>query len=124
MKNADLTSSREMVDAFLTASREGSFDALIAMLAPDVVFRYDQTVVPAGASGEVRGAHAVARQFMGGAQVARPILVNGSVGIVVAPYGRLLLVGKLAIRHGKIAEIEAISDPARLRLLDLAVLDD
>jgi RNA polymerase sigma factor (sigma-70 family) len=108
MKDADLTSSREMVDAFLTASREGSFDALIAVLAPGVVLRYDHTAVPAGESREVRGAHAVARQFVGRTQVARPILVNGSVGIVVAPYGRLLLVTRFMIRHGKTAEIEAI----------------
>src|SRR6266478_258105 len=65
VKDADLTYQREVVDAFLAASREGSFDAL---LDPDVVFRHDHTAVPAGASREVRGAASVARQFSGRAQ--------------------------------------------------------
>ena len=122
--DADLTYQREVVDAFLTASREGSFDALLAVLDPDVVFRHDRTAVPVGASREVYGAPAVARQFAGRAQGARPVLVNGSVGIIVAPRGRLLLVANFTITHGKITEINAISDPARLRQLDLAVLGD
>jgi RNA polymerase sigma factor (sigma-70 family) len=124
VQDADLTRSREVVDAFLTASRAGNFDALLAVLDPDVVFRHDRTAVPVGASREVRGALAVARQFAGRAQGARPVLVNGSVGVVVAPYGRLLLVLGLAITHGKIAEINVISDPARLGQLRLSVLGD
>ncbi len=124
VQDADLTYKRELVDAFLTASRAGNFDALLAVLDPDVVFRHDRTAVPAGASMEVRGALAVARQFAGRAQETQPALVNGSVGIVVAPRGRLLLVLDLTITHGKIAEINVISDPARLRQLDLAVLND
>src|SRR5581483_5139498 len=122
--SADLRSQREVVEAFLSASRAGNFDALISVLDPNVVFRDNQRAVAASAPSEVRGAQAIAKQFMGGAQVARPVLVNGSVGIVVAPHGRLLLVGTFVIRHGKIAEIEAISDLARLRQLDLALLPD
>ena len=68
VKDADLTYQREVVDAFLAASRAGNFDALLAVLNPDVVFRADLTAVPAGASREVRGALAVARQFSGRAQ--------------------------------------------------------
>ena len=83
---------RAVVDAFLTASREGNFDALLAVLDPDVVFRHDRTAGPLGASREITGALAVAKQFAGRAQAARPILVNGSVGVVVAPHGRLMLV--------------------------------
>src|SRR5260370_777858 len=72
--DADLTRSREVVDAFLAASRGGDFDALLAVLDPDVVFRADRAAVLAGAPGEVRGAPAVGRQFSGRAQGARPAL--------------------------------------------------
>jgi len=124
VKDADLTSQREVVDAFLAASRAGNFDALLAVLDPDVVFRHDRTTVPAGASREVRGTLAVARQFSGRAQGARPALVNGSVGLVVARHGRLFLVLNLTVTRGKIVEINVVADPARLHQLDLAVLDD
>ncbi len=119
VKDPDLTYQREVVDAFLAASRTGNFDALLAVLDPDVVFRADRTAVSAGASGEVRGAPFVARQFSGRAQGARPALVNGAVGVVVARRGRLFLVLRLTIRHGKIVGIDAVADPARLRQLDL-----
>src|SRR2546430_1124030 len=76
-----------------------------------------------GPSGEVRGAQAVAKLFPGRAQTARAALVNGAVGVVVAPRGRLFLVLGLKISAGKISEVEVIADPARLRRLDLAVLD-
>jgi RNA polymerase sigma-70 factor (ECF subfamily) len=66
----------------------------------------------------------VAKQFAGRAQAARAVLVNGSVGVVVAPRGRLLLVLALRITHGKIAEINVIAEPARLQKLDLALLGD
>jgi RNA polymerase sigma factor (sigma-70 family) len=124
MKDADLTSQREVVDAFLAASRGGDFDALLAVLDPDVVFRQDRTAVSAGASREVRGALAVARQFSGRAQGARSALVNGAVGLVVARHGRLFLVLNLTITRGKIVEINVVAEPERLRQLDLAVLDD
>src|SRR6266849_11078222 len=75
VQDPDLTYQREVVDAFLAASREGNFDALLAVLDPDVVFRADRTAVSAGASGEVRGAASVATQCSGGTQGARPALV-------------------------------------------------
>jgi RNA polymerase sigma factor (sigma-70 family) len=124
VQDANRTRQRAVVDAFLTASREGNFDALLAVLDPDVVLRHDRTAVPLGASRDVRGALAVAKQFAGRAQAARPLLVNGSVGVVVAPRGRLLLILDLTITNGKIAEINVIADPARLQKLDLAVLGD
>ena len=124
VQGANLTEQRAVVDAFLSASREGNFDALLAVLDPEVVFRHDRTAVPVGASREVSGALAVAKQFAGRAQAARPVLVNGSVGVIVAPRGQLLLVLDLTITHGKIAEINVIADPARLQKLDLAVLGD
>jgi RNA polymerase sigma-70 factor (ECF subfamily) len=121
---ADLTRQRAVVDAFLIASRGGDFDALLAVLDPDVVFRADRRLVPAGASGEIHGAAAVARQFAGRAQLARPALVNGVVGAIVAPHGRLMMVLRLTITRGKIAAIDVIADPVRLGQLDLAVLDN
>jgi RNA polymerase sigma factor (sigma-70 family) len=124
LQDADLAASREVVEAFLTAAREGNFDALLAVLDPDVVLRRDQMSMRAGVPGEIHGAAAVAKQFVGRAQATQPALVNGLVGVVVAPYGRLLGVLDLLIRGGKIAAITAITDPARLRQLHLAVLDD
>jgi RNA polymerase sigma factor (sigma-70 family) len=123
--DADLTHQREVVDAFLAAARGGDFDALVAVLDPDVVLRADSGAVPAGASREVRGAAAVAkRAAKGRARAARPALVNGAMGVVVAPRGRLLMVLGFTISGGKIVEIDAIADPARLRQVDLAVFDD
>jgi len=125
VQDADLTSQREVVDAFLTASRTGNFDALLAVLDPDVVFRADRTAASQTASIEVRGAPAVARLFAKRRALgARTVLVDGSVGIIVAPRGRLFLVGRIAITHSKITEINMISNPALLRQFDLAVLDD
>ncbi len=124
IQDADLAASREVVEAFLTAARTGNFDALLAVLDPDVVLRHDPGAVPAGAGSSIRGAAAVASHFAGRAQAARAALVDGSVGVVVALHGRLLGVLDLLIRGGKITAITAISDPARLRQLHLAVLDD
>ena len=128
-KPADLERQRAVVDAFLAASRAGDFNALLAVLDPDVVARHDLTAVEIRGAQALarrfsRGAQAAARQFSGRAQGARAALVNGSVGIVVARHGRLFLVFKLTIRNDKIVEIEAVADPARLRQLHLAVLDD
>jgi len=123
--DADLTYQRKVVDAFLAASRAGNFDALLAVLDPDVVFRHDLTAVPVGASPEVHGALAVAKQFSGRAHGARTALVNGTIGVVVAArQGRLLLVLNLTITHGKIAEINVVADPERLRQLRLSALGD
>jgi RNA polymerase sigma-70 factor (ECF subfamily) len=122
-KDADLGDQREVVDAFLTASREGSFDALLTVLDPDIVYRADSFALPEGAAREVRGAASVAKLFAGRARGARPVLVNGSVGVIVAPYGRLFLVLHLTVTHGKIVRIEAIADPTRLRQLRLSLLD-
>jgi RNA polymerase sigma factor (sigma-70 family) len=126
--NADLASQREVVEAFFAAARDGDFDALVAVLDPDVVLRADLGGVPAGASREVRGAPAVADQALTFSQLAtfaRPALVNGAAGVVVAPRGRPYSVMGFTVRGGKIVEIDILADPARLRQLDfLAVLDD
>jgi RNA polymerase sigma-70 factor, ECF subfamily len=122
---ADLSRQREVVDAFLAAARGGDFDALVAVLDPDVVLRADSSAVRVGLSREVRGAPVVAgRALKGRARAALPALVNGAVGVVVAPRGRLLVVLGFTISGGKIVEIDAIADPARVSQLDLVVLDD
>ncbi len=127
VRDADLTRQREVVEAFLAASRGGDFEALLAVLDPDVVVRADRAAVPPGASREVRGATAVAEQaltFSRRARFAQPALVNGAVGVVVAPRGRLILVMAFKVTGEKIVEIDVLADPVRLRQLDLAVLDD
>ena len=125
--DADLARQREIVDAFMAASRRGDFDALLAVLDPDVVLRTDPEAGPAGAPREVRGAPAVAKRALAcreRAWIAQAALVNGAVGIVVAPRGRLLHVLALRVSRGKIVEIDVVTDPARLRQVDLAVLND
>ena len=123
--DADLARQREVVDAFLAAARGGDFDELVAVLDPDVVLRADSGAVRVGLSREVRGAPAVTKRAVKGrARAARPALVNGAGGVVVAPRGRLLMVLGFTITGGKIVEIDAIADPAALQQLDLVVLDD
>jgi RNA polymerase sigma factor (sigma-70 family) len=125
--DADLTRQREVVDAFLAAARDGDFDALVSVLDPDVVLRVDRGAVPRGASREVRGAQAVveqARTFAPLVASARPAVVNGAAGVVVAPRGRPVAVAGFTIAHGRIVEIDLLADPARLRNLDLTVLHD
>ncbi len=120
---ADVTRRREVVDAFLAASRRGDFDALLALLDPDVVLRADRAAVLAGASGEVRGAAAVAGTFSGRARFAQPALVNGAVGAVWAPGGRPRVVFGFTITRGKIVDIDLVADPERLCQLDLVILN-
>ena len=120
----DVTRQRAVVDAFLAASRGGDFDALLALLDPDVVLRADRAAVQAGASEELRGAPAVAEQFSGRAQVAQPALVDGAVGLVWAPGGQPRVVFDFTIAGGKVVSIEMVADSERLGQLDLVVLDD
>ncbi len=95
----DLDRQREVVQAFLAASREGDFAALLAALDPDVVFRSDATATAPGTPREMRGAPKVAQQFVGRAVLARVALVNGSVGVVVAPRGQLLARAPTRVRE-------------------------
>ncbi|MFJ2033031.1 hypothetical protein [Streptosporangium sp. NPDC087985] len=124
---ADLTRRREVVDAFLAAARRGDFDALVAVLDPEVVLRVDYGAVPAGVSGVIRGAQAVARQaliFSRFARFARPVLVNGAAGLLTAPDGQPISVVGFTVRRGRIAGIDILADPARLRRLDVTIADD
>ncbi len=94
------------------------------MLDPDVVLRADGAAVRMGAASEIRGAVAVANNFKGRAQAARPALVDGAAGAVWAPGGRPRVVLAFSIEDRKIVEIDLIADPARLGQLDLVVLED
>lgn len=127
ISRADLGAHRHIVEAFLAASRSGDLDALLAVLAPDVVRTADPAALPAGAATVARGARAVAEGVMAfgrRARFAEAALVDGAVGVIVAPRGRLLLALTFAIEGDRIAEYEVIADPVRLRGLDLAVLAD
>jgi RNA polymerase sigma-70 factor, ECF subfamily len=125
--DADVARQREVVNAFIAAAREGDFEALLEVLDPDVVLRADRGAVPAGASTVIRGATAVAENATSFASLApfgRPALVNGAAGMVVAPQGQPYAVLGFTVRGGRIVEIDVLADPARLRGLDLTVLDD
>jgi RNA polymerase sigma factor (sigma-70 family) len=121
----DLARQREVVDAFFRAARGGDFDALVALLDPDVVLRADYGAWRPAASKVIRGAAAVARQARAipGALV-RPALVNGAAGAVITVGGRPFAVMGFTVSEGKIVEIDAIADPERVRRLAAAVLSD
>ena len=122
--DADLDAQREVVDAFLAASRDGDFERLVALLDPDVVLRAD---FGAAASREIRGATAVIGQAKFYSQLGlamKPALVNGAVGVVTTRDGRPFSVGGFTVRHGRIVEMDWLADPVRLRELDLTILDD
>jgi RNA polymerase sigma-70 factor (ECF subfamily) len=117
----DLARQRQVVDAFLAASREGDFEALLSVLDEDVVLRADYG--DAGASRLIRGARAVAGgalAFSRFAPFARPALVNGAAGLVTVREGTPLSVMGFTVVRGKIAEIDVLADPERLQRLDLA----
>jgi hypothetical protein len=121
--SASLPRQRAIVDAFLAASRGGEFEALLALLDPDVVLRADPAAVQTGATEAVRGAIAVANTFSGRARVARSALVNGAPGAVWAPGGRPRVVFHFRIEGGKITRIDLLADPRRLGELDLVILE-
>jgi RNA polymerase sigma factor (sigma-70 family) len=125
--DADLAAQREVVDAFFAASRDGDFDALVAVLDPDIVLRADGGAAHPEATAEVHGARAVAERALTFARLApyvRPALVNGVAGVVVAPSGRPFSVMAFTVAGGKIVAIDALADPERLARLDLTMLDD
>jgi len=123
--DADLGQQRLVVNAFMAAARDGDFDALVAVLDPDVVLRADWGPDP-GASRQVRGSEAVARQartysLLG--LLTQPALINGVAGAVTTRDGQPFAVGAFTVRGGKIVAIDILADVARLRQLDLTVVD-
>jgi RNA polymerase sigma factor (sigma-70 family) len=123
--DADLAGQQRAVDAFLAAARNGDLEALVAILDPDVVARADWGKVPVRVPTVLRGARAVAEQALAFAQRApygRPALVNGAAGVVVAAGARLIAVMGFTVTDGKITEIDILTDPERLRRVDLTAL--
>jgi RNA polymerase sigma-70 factor (ECF subfamily) len=123
--DADLDTQRRVLDAFLAAARDGDFDGLIAVLDPDVVLRVDMGA-PSGPR-VVRGAVSVAGEAGSFGSIGldvRPLLVNGVAGAVSFLRGELFSIGAVTVRGGKIVEIDILSDPKRLREVDLTILDE
>jgi RNA polymerase sigma-70 factor (ECF subfamily) len=128
----DRTRQREVVEAFLAASRNGDFNALLALLDPDVVLRADQVAVEASAarqtagapllSREIRGASQVAGTFSGRAGAARLAMINGVPGAVWAPGGRTRAAFTFTVEGGHISEMEVVYDPERIARLEIAIL--
>jgi RNA polymerase sigma-70 factor, ECF subfamily len=123
--DADLQAQWEVVEAFQAAARKGDFDALVAVLDPDVVLRADGGTT--GLSRHVQGAEAVAGQALFWEQQAdltlRRVLVNGIPGVVAIRDGTPFSVGAFTVENGKIVEIDFLADPERVARLDLTVLD-
>jgi RNA polymerase sigma-70 factor (ECF subfamily) len=120
--DAELSRQRAVVAAFLAAMRNADFDGLLAVLDPDVVVRVDAH----GGTREFRGARTWSKgalSFAAHARFVRPALVDGAVGLVFAPGGRLARALRFTFADGKIAQADVISDPARLRNLEVAMLD-
>jgi RNA polymerase sigma factor (sigma-70 family) len=122
----DLRQQRRVVDAFLAAVREGNFEHLLALLDPDIVLRADGGAL-ASASRVVRGAQAVAGQAAAFSKLGlsnQIVLVNGNVGLLARrPDGRLFAVIGFTIANGRIAEMNILADPDRLRRLDLSATE-
>lgn len=121
----DVNRQREVVDAFLAASRDGDFDALLAVLDPDIVLRSDGGLARPGQTLVLKGARAVAGQAREARQLARfgrPVLINGAVGLVVAPRRTAQFLMAFTVTDGKIAAIEVLADPERLKRLDMTKL--
>jgi RNA polymerase sigma-70 factor (ECF subfamily) len=118
----DVDRQREIVDAFLAASRSGDLNAILALLAPDVIFQADSAAEPVVGQREIHGAGPVAEAFKGRAQATRPALVDGTVGLAVIIRGEILVVMALAIANGKINAVDVIGEPEHLRQLDVDIL--
>jgi RNA polymerase sigma factor (sigma-70 family) len=123
----DLNRQRQVVDAFLASLRGGDFEGLVAVLDPEVVVRIDEAAARPGGPREIRGAKAWAKGAVAFAQLAsslQPMLVDGTVGLVWAPGGRLSRVLKFTVASGKIVDADIIADPVRLRGLHLTAIKE
>jgi RNA polymerase sigma-70 factor (ECF subfamily) len=126
VSDVDLSAQWEVVDAFIAAARGGDFDALVAVLDPDVVLRADGGRV-AGLSQYVRGAEAVASQALMWARVdltRQRAVVNGGAGMVMYLNGEPFSICAVTVKNGKLAELDFLADPERIAQLDLTVLDN
>jgi len=126
VSNPAIAEQRSLVDAFLTALRAGDADQIATLLTPDFAVDADHAAATAVPT-DVRGAEAWAKlavQTAKGARFARPALIDGVVGVVIAPRGRLFRVLRFAFAEGRIAHMEVIADPATLENVDLAAFAD
>ncbi|AYY15285.1 sigma-70 family RNA polymerase sigma factor [Actinobacteria bacterium YIM 96077] len=120
--DSDLTRQREVVDAYFAAVRDGDLDALVAVLAPDVVLRADGGTARARHTSVIRGARDVAAQAAKATRLApfvQPALINGTAGAVAIAGGRAFSIMAFTVAHGQIATIDVLVDPERLAHLDL-----
>jgi RNA polymerase sigma-70 factor, ECF subfamily len=124
LTEVDPTRQRHVVDAFLAASRNGDFDALVALLDPDVVLEADAAAVRMGSPQQIHGAAAVAGTFSGRALAAQPAFIDGAVGVVWAVGGRAKVVWDFAISGGKVVHIDMLAADDSLDDLELTILDD
>jgi RNA polymerase sigma-70 factor, ECF subfamily len=122
--DADPARQREVVDAFLAASRSGDFDALVALLDPDIVLVADSAAVGMGSPEEVRGAAAVAGTFSGRALAAQTALIDGAVGVVWAIGERPKVAWDFTISDGKVVHIDMLAADDSLDDLDVTILDE
>lgn len=122
LPDVDRARQREVVSAFLAAAHAGDFEALVAVLDPAVVLRSDGAAVRLGAPQEARGAAVAA--FLTRARDAVPALIDGRPGVAWAPGGQLRVAHAFTIEHGKIATVDLIADPERLRQLEVVILPD
>jgi RNA polymerase sigma-70 factor (ECF subfamily) len=121
-QEADDAQQREVVNAFLRASRAGDFAALLRVLDPEVVARADAAAVQLGAALEVRGATAVLNTFLGRAVGAQPAIINGLAGAAWAPDGQIRVLFSFSVVAGKVAAIDLLADRERLDQLDVELL--
>ena len=120
--SADYGRRRRVVEAFLTASREGDFSGLLAVLDPDVVFHADADAVRLGSLADIRGADAVAQTFKGRATAARLALIDGEFGLAVILGGELRIVVRMELEGDQIVGIESIADPDAIAGFEIAYL--
>jgi RNA polymerase sigma-70 factor (ECF subfamily) len=120
---ADVARQREVVDAFLAASRGGDFAALLAVLDPDIVLRADEAAVATGAQPEVRGAEAVGAVFSGRALAAQPALIDGDAGVAWAPGGRARVLFAMTITDDRVVAIDMVADADHLGQMELVLLE-
>jgi RNA polymerase sigma factor (sigma-70 family) len=120
--DADFSRQKQIVDAFLAASRSGDFEGLLAVLDPEIVFRADHAAQRLGSLPEIRGAAAVAETFKGRAQAARPALVDGALAVAVVLGGQLRIVLRLTISGERISAVDAVADADTIATLDVEVL--
>jgi RNA polymerase sigma factor (sigma-70 family) len=122
LPDADFSRQKQIVDAFLAASRSGDFEGLLAVLDPEIVFRADHAAQRLGSLPEIRGAAAVAETFKGRAQAARPALVDGALAVAVVLGGQLRIVLRLTISGERISAVDAVADADTIATLDVELL--